>query len=196
MKVPQLQHAASLVAAMHRLDARAAQIERDVETAAIEWMPPGAAWSVGQVFEHLCVANDDYLVVLRRALSDASRTHPAASAETSWRSSFAGGILARSMMSPRKLRAPKAWVPAPHPRPNVIAEFLARQREIVQLIERSSSLEWRRIRLASPVSSLVRMNVGDAFTILVRHAERHFRQIDERLAAFAAERSGQMAGSR
>ena len=30
------------------------------------------------------------------------------------------------------------------------------------------------------------MNIGDAFTIIVRHAERHVRQIENRLAAFAA----------
>ena len=49
---------------------------------------------------------------------------------------------------------------------------------MVQLIERSMSFDWMRVRMGSPVSPLIRMNAGDAFTILVTHAERHFRQID------------------
>jgi|SRR5688572_17316721 len=193
MTVSQAQHAALLIRAMHTLDTRAAEIERVADDAALAWAPPGGAWSVGQVFEHLSVANDDYLEVLRRVLADASRSGRVAGPDTSWRASFAGGFLTRSMESPRKLPAPKSWRPAPTPRPDVIAEFLRRQREIIELIERSKTLEWRRVRLASPVSSLIRMNVGDAFTILVRHAERHFRQIDERLAAFEAARPDRIA---
>jgi hypothetical protein len=196
MKVSQTEHANALIRDMHALDARAAEIERTVDQAAFDWIPPEGGWSVGQVFEHLCVANDDYLRTLRSIIGEASSPRASPAPGMTWRSSFAGGILARSMQSPRKLRAPKSWTPASVPREQVIDEFLARQREIVQLIERSSAREWNRMRLASPVSSFIRMNVGDAFTILVRHAERHVRQIDERLAAFDAVRGDRVAASR
>ena len=195
MKVSQTQHAKALIRDMHALDDRAAEIERTVDRAAFDWVPPDGGWSVGQIFEHLCIANDDYLRVLR-AIIGQRPLRAAASPDTMWKSSLAGGILARSMQSPRKLRAPKAWTPAPVPREQVIAAFLSRQREIVQLIERSTVHEWNRVRLASPVSSLIRMNVGDAFTILVRHGERHLGQIDQRLAAFEAARDKRVAVGR
>ena len=68
----------------------------------------------------------------------------------------------------------------------MVGEFLDRQHELERLIERSLDREWRRVRLSSPVSRFIRMNVGDAFTVIVRHAERHFRQIDARLAELEA----------
>lgn len=184
MKISQQQQATSLLTAMQALDERAAELEH-VDRAALDWQPPEGGWSAGQVLEHLCVANDSYLAELRTLLS---RSEPAAhnGGDPMWRPSFAGRLLARSMESPRKLPAPKIWRPAPAPRPNVIAEFLARQREIHALIRRSMGTEWRRVRMASPVSSFIRMNIGDAFTVLVRHAERHFRQIDDRLASYSA----------
>ena len=196
MKISQAQQAQTLMAAMHALDERAAEIARAVDQAAFDWQPPEGGWSAGQVFEHLCVANDSYLMVLRPLLERRSRTQGRDPADAAWRPTFAGRLLARSMESPRKLRAPKMWRPAPAPRSNVIAEFLTRQREIEALIERSLTVEWQHVRLASPVSSLIRMNIGDAFTILVLHAERHFRQIDGRLAAYAESIGGHVVAGR
>jgi hypothetical protein len=193
MKTSQTEHARNLIASMHVLDARASELQRTADTPAFEWQPPEGGWSAGQVFEHLCVANDSYLVQLRRVLGTVSATSRDA-VDRSWRPSLAGRLLARSMESPRKLPAPKMWRPAPVPRPNVIGEFLTRQREIEQLIQASMAHDWRRLRLASPISKLIRMNVGDAFTVLVRHAERHFRQIDSRLAAYAARRERPASG--
>ena len=182
MTIPQAQHANALIRDMHALDVRAGEIARTADSTALQWKPPAGGWSAGQVLEHLCVANDSYLVVLRKLLANPSPNGNRGTSTAVWRPSLMGGLLAWSMESPRKLRAPKMLRPAPEPRDNVIAEFLARQREIVQLIEQSLSYEWRRVRFLSPVSPLFRMNLGDAFTVIVRHAERHMRQIDARLA--------------
>jgi DinB family protein len=180
MKVPQSNHAHSLIRDLRAINARAEAIPRTASQAALDWQPPAGGWSVGQIFEHLCVANDSYLVVLRRLVPD-SRTG-FGTANTLWKPSLAGRLLIHSMESPRKLSAPKIWRPGPRPRPNVISEFLLRQRELEELIARSLAYDWRRHRLASPASPLIRMNLGDAFTVLVRHEQRHFAQIDTRLA--------------
>ena len=192
-RIPQLPYATTLIADLRALDARAGEIERTAAPAALRWNPPDGGWSAGQAFEHLCVSNDDYLKALRPLVARLPAVPNVEASALTWRPSLAGGFLARSMQSPRKLPTPKAWKPVAEPRDGVIAEFLARQREIVELIERSMAHEWRRMRLGSPVSALIRMNAGDAFTILVRHAERHFRQIDERLDAFEAVRGARVA---
>ena len=187
MKVSQATQATELQRDLRALDARTAELQGTVDRAAFEWNPPEGGWSVAQVFEHLCVATDDYLAVLRPLVARLS-SNDKTRADLTWRPSFAGGLLAKSMVSPRKVSAPKVWTPGPVPRPNVIAEFLVRQQELGRLIAESANSEWNRVRLASPVSFLIRMNIGDAFTILVRHTERHFKQIDDRLAQFAASR--------
>ena len=186
MTVRQVDQANSLIAAMHALDARALEIERTTDRASFDWQPGGGAWTVGQIFDHLCVVNDDYLVVLRRLLASPAPATHRDGVNAVWPPSFAGRLLTRSMASPRKLVTPSKWRPAPEARDNVIGEFLDRQHELERLIERSMDREWRHVRLSSPVSRFIRMNVGDAFTVIVRHAERHFRQIDSRLAELDA----------
>jgi hypothetical protein len=186
MTTSQTTHAAALVAVMHTVNERALDIERGTEPSLLARQPADGGWSAAQVFEHLCVANDSYLIALRRLLPDGTASARAGANPAPWRASFAGKLLVRSMESPRKVPAPTMWRPTVTPRANVIGEFLERQREIEQLIERSTAFEWQRMRLSSPVSRLIRMNVGDAFTLLVRHEERHFRQIDRVLASFDA----------
>jgi len=184
--ITQGERAHALTAALHALDSRVLALETD--PALFDWQPPEGGWTIAQVFEHLCVANEDYLMAIQPALNRRSDGVPGSFAATPWRPSLAGRLLVRSLESPRKLRAPRRWQPSPTARPNVTAEFVARQRRIEELIERSTAHDWQRVRLASPVSSLIRMNVGDAFTILVAHAERHFQQIERIRAAFATVR--------
>jgi hypothetical protein len=195
MKIPQQQQATALLAAMRAVDVRAEELEQ-LDRAALDWQPPEGGWTAAQALDHLCVANDSYLVELRRLMSRSASTGGRSVGAAGWRPSFAGRFLAKSMESARKLPTPTMWQPTPTPRPNVIAEFLARQREIEALIERSMTTEWQRLRMASPVSRFIRMNIGDAFTVLVRHAERHFRQIDNRLASYNAAARPQVTAGR
>jgi len=131
-------------------------------------------WSAAQVFEHLVIANESYLVTLRRvAAGTPTRAQPGAV----WRPSLAGGLLVWSFGSPRRWPAPRIYLP-PAPRPRVIEGFVAGMEELVGLLDRLAEADWRRVRLRSPVSGFIRLNLGDCFAILVTHAERHFRQID------------------
>ena len=48
-----------------------------------------------------------------------------------------------------------------------------------QLLDDATGFDWRRLRMSSPVVSLpIRFNLGDVFSILVVHAERHARQME------------------
>ena len=123
------ERAAVLIATTRALDVRALTIRDTTPAAALARRPSDAGWSIEQVFEHLCIATDDYLVVLRRLLANPPARSYAASR---WKPSLAGRLLVRSFESSRKLPAPKMWRPAPTPRPNVVEEVLARQRELVE----------------------------------------------------------------
>ena len=179
MKVPQSLQAHTLIRELRAVSATAEEIPRRTSQAQLDWCPPDGGWSGSQIFEHLCIANDSYLKELHSLVPD-SRTG-FGSANTIWKPSLAGKLLVRSMEAPRKVRAPKIWTPGPTPRPNVISEFVRRQYDIEDLIQRSLAYDWRTLRLASPASRLIRMNIGDAFTVLVRHEQRHLRQVQSRL---------------
>jgi hypothetical protein len=65
----------------------------------------------------------------------------------------------------------------------VVESFLAHQRTLTALLDEASGFDWRRLRMSSPVVRLpLRFNLGDVFSILVVHAERHARQMERVVA--------------
>lgn len=55
---------------------------------------------------------------------------------------------------------------------------MKRQEDLGHLLTEASGIDWRGVRMRSPVTRLVRMNLGDALTVLVVQAERHAAQIE------------------
>jgi hypothetical protein len=55
------------------------------------------------------------------------------------------------------------------------------------LLDEASSYDWRRLRTRSPAVRvpLKVFNLGDVFSILVSHAERHARQMERVVATLA-----------
>ena len=137
------------------------------------------------MLEHLIVSADSYLAVMRTLVEQGRPS--AAHEDAMWKPTLAGGILVWSFRSPRKLPAPRSYKPGPSPRPRVLDEYLERQEEVGRLITESARLDWRGLRMRSPVAPILRMNLGDALTILVTHAERHAGQIERVLGAVQAQ---------
>lgn len=180
-----------LAAELAAADARIARAATGLGPLQLQWRPPEGGWGIGDVLEHLVASNEDYLVRLRVLVAEGARGTGASVAANrprggadGWRPSLMGGFLARSLRAPRKLPAPKIWRPASAPRADALERFLAGEREVARLLRDSLDLDWRRTRLASPVSRLVRLNLGDAFEVIAAHSSRHAGQI-ERLRARA-----------
>jgi uncharacterized damage-inducible protein DinB len=138
--------------------------------------PPNGGWSVAEVLEHLIVSADSYLSRISTLLQATEEV--VAGANAMWKPSLMGGLLAQSLRNPRKLPAPKLYKPGPSPRPRVLDEFLQRQEDVGRLIAEAGAMDWRRVRMRSPVLPIINMNLGDALTVLVVHAERHAAQIE------------------
>ena len=133
------------------------------------------------MLEHLIVSADSYLDVLRRLTSENAGSK--GGADATWKPSLMGGLLAESLRNPRKLPAPRLYKPGPKPRADVLNEFVRRQEEVGRLLADTGELHWRAVRMRSPVMPILRMNMGDALTVLVVHAERHAGQIERVLRA-------------
>jgi uncharacterized damage-inducible protein DinB len=168
------------------LEHRAAEGETRLRTlvaelspAQLRWTPAPGAWGAGQVLEHLTVSARAYLPRLDALLADAPRRH---GADATWRASFVGGFLLRALApsSTRRVPAPRAWKVAAEPPADAATRYLATHAEVRALLRRAAETraDVTRARLASPVSPLLRMNVGDALATLVVHTERHLGQIE------------------
>ena len=174
--IPQHVHSAALLQANRAVIQRVRDAVSALAPNDLMRHPPGGGWSVGEVLEHLILAADSYLERLRPIV--AAKHGHAVTTETMWKPSLMGGLLVNSFRSPRKRRAPRIYRPGPSPRPRALDELVARHEELARLIAAAGDKEWRRIRLRSPVTPLVRMNLGDAFSVLVTHAERHAAQVE------------------
>ncbi|MBK8648020.1 MAG: DinB family protein [Gemmatimonadetes bacterium] len=140
--------------------------------------PPAGGWSIDEILEHLCLANADYLPLMERALD----TAVPARGRSRWRAT-GGWLLVRAMESSRRAAAPAAIVPEVAPRHHVLDELLSSLARLHSVITRADGFEWRRVHLVSPYARWLRLNLGDAALVVVRHTERHARQMARVAAA-------------
>ena len=176
MGTSQRLHREALLASNHAVIRRIREAVSAVAPDTLVRPPATGGWSIAEVLEHLIVSADSYLEMLRPVVGrkDGARVDGTAA----WKPTIMGGLLAGSLRNPRKLPAPTMYRPGPNPRPRVLEEFLRRQEEVGRLITDAGDMDWRRVRLRSPVIRWLRMNLGDALTVLVVHAERHAAQIE------------------
>jgi len=165
-----------LLAELDRIEPRTRVAVTGLPESKFREMPPDGGWSVAQIFEHLCVSNRAYLDgPLPPAVAKARERGPSTRA---WKPSFMGGWLTRSMVEGGKpMPTPRAWRVHQHPRPNVVDEFLRTVVEIRTLMLEADGHDLG-VGLASPASPLLRMNLGDAFRVLVVHSHRHLAQAE------------------
>jgi hypothetical protein len=93
-------------------------------------------------------------------------------------------MLIRSLdpRSQRRMPSPGSWRPRSDKPSGTLEAFLACQREIAELTQAAEEVDIVRARVSSPVSRLIRLNVGDAFRIFVVHDWRHLGQIERVIA--------------
>ena len=142
---------------------------------------PDGGWSVGEILEHCCLANDAYLSAMRVALTRAGAARGDAP-DHGWTPTLMGGLLRWSLEATFKMPAPGQIQPGPTPRPQVLDALVATHDALRALMAETAAHDWRTLRFVSPLSSLVRPNFGDAFAICLRHGQRHAAQLERTVA--------------
>ena len=150
----------------------------DARLIALPANPPATAanrWSQPQVLTHMAILNEAYLARMRPL---AGKGGPPT--DDRWRPTLVAGFLTKALANPRPLASPRASRPGAEPRPAALAAVLASHAELRELVLRAASLSWRHLHLVSPYAWFLRPNFGDAALILLRHGERHARQMELR----------------
>ena len=166
---------AQLLVELDRIEPRTRVAVTGLPEARFREAPPDGGWSVAQVFEHLCLANRSYLDgplpgAVERAVAQGL-------SQRAWKPSWMGGWLTRSLVEGGKpTRAPRLYRVGT-PRANVVDEFLRSVAEIRALMLRADGHDLL-VGMASPVTPILRMNLGDAFRVLVVHSHRHLAQAE------------------
>lgn len=180
---------AGLVARVARLRAEADALEA-LGAAERDATPPDGGWSVGQVLDHLAISNEEYLVLIRQLL-ERGRAMPQAPGHATWKPRLVAGFLWRSLAKEgNRLPAPKQIRPRAAPPADALARYQASLAGFDALLPTTTELPWNALVGRSPLSKLVRPNLGDALMTVVVHCERHHRQIARVRAALGGAATG------
>lgn len=157
---------------------RLAAMVRPLDQAKVTEHPEPEGWSVGQVLEHLCVADELFDPLMETLLRNARQDAGAPARE--WKSSFIGGRIAEALLAPKRLKGPKVFRPGPTPRNGIAEALLARELRFVKAMDDAASFDWKALRVRSPALPkwAPKMNLGDGFRIHVVHVTRHSRQVE------------------
>jgi len=137
---------------------------------------PGS-WSVGECLDHLNAVARNYQPVLERAIEKGRQEGHFGTGPFGY--GVGGDIAVWLMEPPPKVRfpAPGTFRPAEHgPIHEVRDEFHLRKDRFLDALDNAVGLDLSRIRVPSPVTSLLRFNLAAAFAFLAAHERRHLWQ--------------------
>lgn len=161
---------------------RAEELSRHLSDPQLNWRPNEKRWSVAECLDHLLVTNALYLGAMERAIRRGHERGRTADESEHHRNTLFGGFILRALKSgrtARKVPAPKMFIPTSDVAPGIVDRFVKVQVRITEALHDSEGLNLDRVKFGTPVSALLRANLGEAFAILVLHEARHLDQIEE-----------------
>jgi len=142
----------------------------------LNWKPADSGWSVGQCFEHLIKTNEQFYPELAK-VSGGKRQN---SFWENWSpfTGMAGRFLKNAVSTDsKKAKAPsKKVVPLSNVEPDIIERFACHIDDLNQKVEACANADRLKTVLTSPFLAVFTYSLDDAYTVLVEHTRRHFRQ--------------------
>lgn len=150
-----------------------------LDEAALNIRPSTGWWSVGQIAEHLVVTHRLYFDEMEEAVAKSPKR---ASADAEHRPTFFGKFLVKNVGPGANSPAPRIFWPSEHPPVDIMATLKSDHQRLMDMINRSADLDLNAVKMPSPVSKLIKMNLGDSLLMHAIHGERHIQQMLELLA--------------
>ena len=169
-----------LVDQVAQLEALLADVETlvaDLDDAAFQWRPEAGGWSISECLEHLSVTAEQYAPLIEKCIREGRQKGitGAGAPKRGWIMAW----MIRSMEPPavRRFKAPKVFQPAPPgPKGEIYPRFERLHRELGAAMADADGLDLAKNRMVSPVTSLLRMSLGEAFALMLSHGRRHVWQ--------------------
>jgi hypothetical protein len=170
---------------IEEIKAEARELTQGLDEARFNWRPAADEWSIEECLSHLTMVGQWELRAIEEAV-ERGRERGLTSAGP-----FEYGPVDRfiiDMTRPpvrAKLPAPKRFVPL-HGQPvtAILPTFLHVQSQFQLQMERAEGLDLARIKVATPISCLLKMSLGAVFEQAAAHERRHIaqaRRVRERL---------------
>lgn len=157
-------------------DARAAFGALSAEQ--LNWKPSEKGWSVGQCFEHIIKTNLEFYPEFERLASGTRKNSiwENISPFTGWGGRF---LINAVSIDSKKAKVPsKRVVPPSDIGADIIERFAEHIGDVNRKIEACANADRRKTVVTSPFLAIFTYTLDDAYTVLVEHTKRHFRQAE------------------
>lgn len=144
----------------------------------LNWKPNTKRWSITQCLQHLNLAERFYIRNIQKKVDDLGLVQFSPT-DQSLRSSLVSKLLRRSIDPNTKLKLPTASFMKPRndlSAGDVMKQFIELQQLLHDLLDKATYLDWNEEKLMTLFGNWLKINVGDAFLMLVAHSERHINQ--------------------
>lgn len=176
-----------------------AQLVDGINDDQFNWRPEPDRWSMAECIDHLVMIG----TLMNRNIDAGIEKAEA----KGWRSDgpFKYGALgnwfvratgASEDARKRKFKAPKAYTPTSnHSISRLNEAFNGLQDAYIERVRRANGLDLARVKIPSPVTSLIRLSLGQWFALLAGHQERHLIQARDVRAKLLQEGDGAKGGA-
>ena len=146
--------------------------------AALNWKQNKETWSILECVEHLNRYGDFYIPEITRKIRKAKHKPI-----TTFKSSWLGEYFVKSVSYKEdlnKMKTFKSMNPL-NSELNIetLEKFTAQQHELINLLNQAESVNLNKTKTAISISSLIKLRLGDTFSVLIYHNERHVKQIEK-----------------
>ena len=142
----------------------------------LNWKPSEKGWSVGQCFEHIIKTNEQFYPEFEK-LASGMRKNTIFQSYSPF-SGMMGRFLIKAVSEDsKKSKAPsKNIVPPSDISGDIIDRFATHIDGVTERIGKCAAVDRTKTVVSSPFLSVFTYKLDDAYTVLVEHTKRHFRQ--------------------
>jgi hypothetical protein len=142
----------------------------------LNWKPAENCWSVGQCFEHIIKTNQEFYPEFEK-LASGARKNSFFENYSPFSGVFGRFLIKAVSEDSKKAKAPsKRIVPPSDINPDIVSRFASHIDEVNRKIESCSGADRNKTVVTSPFLAVFTYKLDDAYTVLVEHTKRHFRQ--------------------
>ena len=147
--------------------------------------PAADKWSANECLQHLNSYGNYYLPAIEKAItrSATQQQYPAAQFKTGW----LGNYFTRLMLPSKDGHVKKMKSPGAHVPKNIIGSheviscFIDQQEKMLQLLEAAKKIDLNKTKVAISIAPVIRLKLGDVFSFITAHNQRHVLQADNAL---------------
>lgn len=147
----------------------------------LSWKPNAQTWSLNEIFAHLNAYSSFYNTKFHERIDKTKFRTPRINFISSplGKSAWGSMKLGNARNVKRKFKSPKEFNPTVNPQlvtGTDAAKFLEMQQDFLTIIEKSVTVDLKRVKVPLSMTNLVRLRLGDALLYVTYHSDRHMEQ--------------------